>query len=222
MESRGRQRNLSFFAFTATPKAKTLEIFGRNKEPFHIYSMRQAIEEGYIKDVLKHYTTYKSFFQIAKKVTDDPTHKKKKAIKRLAKFLALHPVNISQKTEIIIEHFRATVKDKINGRAKAMVVTGSRLHAVRYMLAFTRYIAENGYDDVNPVVAFSGKVKDPDTGLEYSEPGMNIDPVNGKQISEKELPEKFDTMDYQILLVANKYQTGFDQPLLFAMYVDNR
>jgi type I restriction enzyme R subunit len=222
MESRGRQRNLSFFAFTATPKGKTLELFGRNKEPFHIYSMRQAIEEKYIKDVLKHYTSYKSFFQIAKKVADDPTHKKKKAIKKLAKFLALHPVNISQKTEIIIEHFRATIKDKINGRAKAMVVTGSRLHAVRYMLAFKKYITQNGYDDVNPVVAFSGKVKDPDTGLEYTEPGMNIDPVTNKAISEKELPEKFDTMDYQILLVANKYQTGFDQPLLLAMYVDKR
>jgi type I restriction enzyme, R subunit len=222
MESRGRQRNLSFFAFTATPKGKTLELFGRNKMPFHIYSMRQAIEEGYIKDVLKHYITYKSFFQIAKKVADDPEHKKKKAIKKLAKFLALHPVNISQKTEIIIEHFRSTIKNKINGKAKAMVVTGSRLSAVRYMKAFERYISENGYDEIKPLVAFSGKVKDPDNGFEYTEPQMNIDPVTGKSISEKELPEKFDTQDFNILLVASKYQTGFDQPLLFAMYVDKK
>lgn len=222
MESRGRQRNLSFFAFTATPKGKTLELFGRNKMPFHIYSMRQAIEEGYIRDVLKHYITYKSFFQIAKKVAGDPEHKKKKAIKKLAKFLALHPVNISQKTEIIIEHFRSTIKNKISGKAKAMVVTGSRLAAVRYMLAFERYLKENGYDDVHPMVAFSGKVKDPDSGLEYTEPQMNTDPVTGKNISEKELPVKFDSQDFNILLVASKYQTGFDQPLLFAMYVDKK
>jgi len=222
IESRGRQHNLSFFAFTATPKGKTLELFGRHREPFHIYSMRQAIEECYIKDVLKHYTTYKTFFKLAKKVADDPEHKKKKAIKRLGKFLALHPVNVSQKTEIIIEHFRSTVINKINGKAKAMVVTGSRLSAARYMLAFEKYIRENGYDDVRPLVAFSGKIKDPDTGLEYSETQMNTDPTSGKSISEKELPEKFDSADFNILLVANKYQTGFDQPLLFAMYVDKR
>ncbi len=222
MESRGKQRNLSFFAFTATPKGKTLELFGHNNMPFHIYSMRQAIEEGYIRDVLKHYITYKSFFQIAKKVADDPEHKKKKAIKKLVKFLSLHPVNITQKTEIIIEHFRSTIKNKINGKAKAMVVTGSRLAAVRYMLSFEKYIREHNYDDVRPMVAFSGKVKDPDSGFEYTEPQMNTDLLSGKTISEKELPEKFDSQDFNILLVASKYQTGFDQPLLFAMYVDKK
>jgi len=140
----------------------------------------------------------------------------------LAKFLSLHPVNISQKTEIIVEHFRATIMNKINGKAKAMVVTGSRLSAVRYMLAFEKYIKENAYDDVRPMVAFSGKVKDPDNGLDFTEPQMNTDPLTGKSISEKELPEKFDSTDFNILLVASKYQTGFDQPLLFAMYVDKR
>lgn len=227
MESRGRQKNLSFFAFTATPKGKTIELFGQigpsgKPEAFHTYSMRQAIEEGFILDVLTRYTTYQTYFNLLKKAEDDPSMPKKKALKKLTKFLYLHPYSIEQKTEIMVEHFRQQVKNKLRGRAKAMVVTGSRLQAVRYMLAFKKYISENSYTDIRPLVAFSGTVKDPDTDLEYTEPGMNIDVVTGKNISEKQLPDKFDTSDYQILLVANKYQTGFDQPLLCAMYVDKR
>lgn len=227
MESRGRQKNLSFFAFTATPKGKTLELFGRKgasgkPEAFHSYSMKQAIEEGFILDVLGRYTTYKTYYKLIKSVEEDPAMPKKKAAKKLGKFLALHPHNIEQKTEIMIEHFRDHVKHKLGGRGKAMVVTGSRLHAVRYMLSFQKYIKENSYSDIRPLVAFSGTVKDPDTDKEYTEPSMNIDVVTGKNISEAQLPEKFDSSDYQILLVANKYQTGFDQPLLCAMYVDKR
>jgi type I restriction enzyme, R subunit len=227
MESRGRQTNLSFFAFTATPKGKTLELFGREgtggkPEAFHIYSMRQAIEEKFILDVLLNYTTYKTYYKLVKAVEDDPKYPKKKATRALAKYMNLHPHNIEQKTAIMVEHFRKHVKHQIGGRAKAMVVTSSRLCAIRYMLAFQRYIADNGYKDVRPLVAFSGTVKDPETGIEYTEPSMNIDVVTGKNISEMQLPEKFKTNDYQVLLVANKYQTGFDQPLLQAMYVDKR
>lgn len=227
MESRGRQKNLSFFAFTATPKGKTLELFGRmgssgKPEAFHTYSMRQAIEEGFILDVLKNYTTYKTYYRLVKSIEDDPNMPKKKATRSLAKFMSLHPHNIEQKTEVMIEHFRRNVKHLMGGRAKAMLVTSSRLHAVRYMLAFEKYIAENNYDDVRPLVAFSGTVRDPDSGLEFTEPGMNTDIVTGKSINESQLPERFDSNDYQILLVANKYQTGFDQPLLQTMYVDKR
>ena len=227
MESRGRQKNLSFFAFTATPKGKTLALFGTpgtsgKAEAFHTYSMRQAIEEGFILDVLKRYTTYKTYYRLLKKAEDDPKMPKKKAAKVLAKFLNLHPHNIEQKTEIIIEHFREHVRKKIAGRGKAMVVTGSRLQAIRYMLSFQKYINENKYTDIRPLVAFSGTVKDPESGKDYTEPGMNIDAVTGKNISESQLSDKFDSSDYQILLVANKYQTGFDQPLLCAMYVDKR
>ena len=227
MESRGKQKNLSFFAFTATPKGKTLELFGRKgssgkPEAFHTYSMKQAIEERFILDVLQRYTTYKTYFKLVKSVEDDPSMPKKKAAKKLGKFMALHPHNVEQKTEIIIEHFRNNVRNKLGGRAKAMVVTGSRLHAVRYMLSFQKYISENHYTDIRPLVAFSGTVKDTETDLEYAEPSMNIDVVTGKPISETQLPDKFDSSDYQVLLVANKYQTGFDQPLLCAMYVDKR
>lgn len=225
--SRGRQPNLSFFAYTATPKGKTLELFGRvgssgKPEPFHLYSMRQAIEERFILDVLQNYTTYKTYFKLVKAVEDDPNLPKKKAARALAKFLVLHPTNIAQKIEVIIEHFRSHVRTHLGGRAKAMVVTSSRLQAVKYMEAFQRYIDEHGYDDIRSLVAFSGTVRDPETGLEYTEPGMNTDVVSGKPISEKQLPERFASPDYQVLLVANKYQTGFDQPLLMAMYVDKR
>lgn len=227
MQSRGRQKNLSFFAFTATPKGKTIESFGRvgvsgKPEAFHIYSMRQAIEEGFIFDVLTNYTTYATYYRLLKAAEDDPELPKKKAARALAKFMSLHPHNIEQKTEVMVEHFRRSVKHRLGGRAKAMVVTSSRLHAVRYKLAFERYIKENGYTDIRPLVAFSGTVRDPDTGQEYTEPGMNINVVTGKPIGESQLPERFDSPDYRVLLVANKYQTGFDQPLLHTMYVDKR
>lgn len=227
MASRGRQPNLSFFAFTATPKGKTLELFGRphasgKPEAFHLYSMRQAIEEGFILDVLTNYTTYATYYRLLKAAEDDPSLPRKKAARALAKFMSLHPHNIEQKTEVIVEHFRRSVLHRIGGRAKAMVVTSSRLHAVRYKLAFDRYLSENGYNDVRPLVAFSGTVRDPETGIVYTEPGMNADVVTGKPISEAALPARFDSPDYQVLLVANKYQTGFDQPLLHTMYVDKR
>lgn len=227
MASRGQQKNLSFFAFTATPKGKTLELFGREgssgkPEAFHTYSMRQAIEEGFILDVLRNYTTYSTWFKFVKMVEDDPAIPKKKGAKALAKFKELHPHNIEQKTEVMVEHFRGYVRHQLGGRGKAMVVTASRIQAVRYKLAFERYIQEQGYADIRSLVAFSGTVKDPDTGVEYTEPGMNPDAVTGKPIPESQLPERFGSNDYQVLLVANKYQTGFDQPLLCAMYIDKR
>lgn len=214
----GRQENLSFFAFTATPKQKTLEIFGTpvpdgTPRPFHVYSMRQAIEEGFILDVLKNYTTYKTYYQIGKTTAEDPEYSTKQANKALGKYLSLHPYNLRQKAEIIIEHFRANVAHKIGGNAKAMLVTGSRLHAVRYYFAFRDYIKKMGYHDLGVLVAFSGSVED--KGQEYSEEELN-------QIPETELPEKFATGEYQLLLVAEKYQTGFDQPLLHTMYVDKK
>lgn len=220
--SRGKRDNLSFYAFTATPKYKTLEMFGHTDldgkpAPFHLYSMKQAIEEGFVHDVLKNYTTYETYFGLVKKVQDDPKLDKSKASKALVRFLSLHPHNISQKTEIIIEHFRANVMRKINGKAKAMVVTGSRLHAVRYKQAFDDYIKRQGYErDMSCLVAFSGTVVDPETEKPYTEVGMN------DGIAEQELPGKFASDRYKLLLVANKYQTGFDQPLLHTMYVDKR
>lgn len=219
--SRGRQRNISFFAFTATPKAKTLEVFGRpgpdgKPQPFHLYSMRQAIEEKFILDVLGNYTTYKTYYKLVKQASDDPKVHKRKAAAALARFMSLHPHNLAQKTEVMVEHFREHTRKKIGGQAKAMVVAASRLHAVRYKQSFDRYIAEKGYTDVRTLVAFSGTVVDPDDrSLEYTETAMN-------GIREAELAERFGTPEYQLLLVAEKYQTGFDQPLLHTMYVDKR
>ncbi len=227
MLKRGRQPNISFFAFTATPKYKTLEVFGTEGPggkplPFHLYSMRQAIEERFIHDVLKHYTTYKSYFRLIKSIGDDPEVDKRKAAQALARFMSLHPHNIAQKTEVMLEHFRTFTKHKIGGRAKAMVATSSRLHAVRYKQEFDRQIREKGYDDIKTLVAFSGAVEDPDAaGVSYTEPDMNRD-ANGKPLPEKRLPEKFATDEYSLLIVAEKYQTGFDQPLLHSMYVDKR
>ncbi|WP_342471991.1 type I restriction endonuclease [Metasolibacillus sp. FSL H7-0170] len=212
----GKQDNVSFFAFTATPKPKTLEKFGTmgidgKPTAFHHYTMRQAIEEGFILDVLQNYTTYKTFWKIAKTVDDDPEVSQKQATKKLAQYVSLHPHSIAQKTEIIIEHYRNFVQRKIGGRAKAMVVTASRLHAVRYKIAFDKYINDMGHTDMKTVVAFSGTVKDGEIG--YTEPDMN-------KFSDKELPEKFHSDEYKVLLVAEKYQTGFDEPLLHTMYVD--
>ncbi|ACB84384.1 type I restriction endonuclease subunit R [Natranaerobius thermophilus] len=220
MKKQGKQENLSFFAFTATPKAKTLETFGhKDKEgkpvPFHLYPMRQAIEEGFILDVLKNYTTYKTYFKLAKRIEDDPNLDKKKAAKEVARFVSLHPHNLAQKTEVMIEHFRNVTMHKINGKAKAMLVTSSRFHALRYKFEFDRYLKENGYDDIKTLVAFSGTVQDPELDKEYTESEIN-------QIRESELPQKFDTDGYRLLLVADKYQTGFDQPLLHTMYVDKK
>ncbi|MEP7218873.1 MAG: type I restriction endonuclease, partial [Bacteroidota bacterium] len=216
MAKRGHQENLSFFAFTATPKHKTMKVFGRDGKPTHRYTMRQAIEEGFIMDVLKSYTTYATYYKLLHATSDDPNVERKKAAKGLARFLKLHPHNIAQKTEIMVEHFNTMTRHKIGGRAKAMVVTGSRLEAVRYKEGFDRYIREKKYQ-IKTLVAFSGTVTDDKVpGKLYTEEGMN------KGIREKELPEKFGTAEFQVLLVAEKYQTGFDQPLLHTMYVDKR
>ncbi|KIC06435.1 type I restriction endonuclease subunit R [Morococcus cerebrosus] len=216
---RSRQDNLSFFAFTATPKWKTLALFDepneQGKTPFHSYAMKQAIEESFILDVLANYTTYKQYFRLLSTADSHIELPKHKAKKELMRFVNLHPSVISQKVEIIIEHFQSVTRHKIGGYAKAMVVTGSREAAVRYKLAFDEYIAEKGYEGIKSLVAFSGKVILPEqTEKEYSEPGMN------GGIKETELPEQFDSDNYQVLLVADKYQTGFDQPLLHTMFVD--
>ena len=225
MAKRGRQANISFFAFTATPKHKTLAVFGRGAggsvqgtgHAFHRYTMRQAIEEGFIMDVLAHYTTYATYYKLVRASEDDPNVERKQAAKALARFMRLHPYNIAQKTEVMVEHFNAVTRHKMGGKAKAMVVTGSRLEAVRYKLAFDAYIREKGYGWIKTLVAFSGQVQDelvPDKL--YTEFSMN------DGIKDSELPEVFAGPDYQVLLVAEKYQTGFDQPLLHTMYVDKR
>lgn len=220
-QARGKQTNVSFFAFTATPKYKTLQVFGAKDEegkpkPFHLYSMRQAIEEGFILDVLKNYTTYELYFKLTKAIKEDPQLNKKKTAKVIGKYVSLHPHNLAQKTEIIIEHFRSIVSKKIGGKAKAMVVCGSRLHAKRYFEEFNKYIKIKGYqDELKVIVAFSGKLKDDN----YPE-GVLESELNG--FKEKELPQMFDNEEYKILIVADKYQTGFDQPLLHTMYVDKK
>jgi type I restriction enzyme R subunit len=218
MIQRARQTNLSFFAFTATPKFKTKAVFDEpgpsGTSPFHEYTMRQAIEEGFILDVLQNYTTYKRFFGLVKQIENDPDVPKKQAAKALGQFLELHPVNIEQVVAVIIEHFRLKVMHELGGRAKAMVVTGSRLSAVKYKQAFDRYIKDRGYQGIRALVAFSGTVEDPDDpGSSFTEVAMN------DGLPERELPERFGGDDYRVLIVAEKYQTGFDQPLLQAMYV---
>lgn len=219
--SRGQQPNISFFAFTATPKYKTLQVFGDKDsegkpKPFHLYSMRQAIEEGFILDVLQNYTTYELYFKLTKAIEEDPNLNKNKAAKAIGKFVSLHPHNLAQKTEIIIEHFREIVSKKIGGKAKAMLVCGSRLHAKRYFEEVSRYIKANGYEhEIKILVAFSGKVTDDNYPDGVSEPEMT-------GYGEKELPAIFDKEEYKLLIVADKYQTGFDQPLLHTMYVDKK
>jgi type I restriction enzyme R subunit len=216
MAKRGKQANLSFFAFTATPKHKTLAVFGRDGQPAHRYTMRQAIEEQFILDVLKHYTSYATYFKLLKACEDDPNVERKKAARALSQFMKMHPHNVAQKTAVMVEHFQAVTRHKIGGRAKAMVITGSRLEAVRYKQSFDRYIEEKGYA-IKSLVAFSGTVQDDKLpGVTYTEPSMN------HGIAEKELPEKFASQEFQVLLVAEKYQTGFDQPLLHTMFVDKR
>jgi type I restriction enzyme R subunit len=221
MMKRGKQPNLSYFAFTATPKYKTKKVFDEagptGDSPFHLYTMRQAIEEKFILDVLKNYITYEAYFRIVKATEGDVHVERKKAARALARILTLHPHNLASKTEVMVEHFRTHVKHKIGGRAKAMVVTDSRLHAVRYKQSFDKYISEKGYTNIKSLVAFSGVVEDPDfPGKTWTEVSMN------GGIKESELPEKFDSHEYQVLLVADKYQTGYDQPLLHTMYVDKK
>lgn len=216
----GKQSNVSMFAFTATPKATTLQLFGRlntkgQREAFHIYSMKQAIEEGFILDVLQNYTTYKTYYQINKEIQEDPRCKTNRAKRQIARFVELHETNISQRVEIIIEHFRNCVMQELGGKAKAMVITASREGAVKYRQAFEEYIHRKGYDDIQALVAFSGKVKLKNDDTDYTEVGMN-------GFSEDKLPTEFNKDDYQVLLVANKYQTGFDQPKLCAMYIMKR
>ena len=219
----GMHKNLSFFAFTVTPKNKTLQLFGKKCEDgkyraFHIYSMRQAIEEGFILDVLANYTTYKQYYQIAKKIKGDPEYDKVKGAKAVNRFQSLHPHNIAQKTAIMIEHFMDITKNKIGGRAKAMVVTASRLHAVRYLFEFRKYIQEHNYNDLDVLVAFSGAIKD--NGEEWTEEKINKN-KDGETIKENQLKQYFKD-DFNMLIVAEKYQTGFDEPLLHTMFVDKK
>jgi len=223
MQVRGRLPNVSMFAFTATPKPKTLEIFGR-KQPdgtfaaFSLYSMRQAIEEKFILDVLANYTTYQAYWKLLKTIEDDPKYDRDKASYLMRQFVELHPHAIGEKVKIIVEHFATQVQDKIGGKAKAMLVTRSRLHAVRYKLAVDKYFKERGYP-WKALVAFSGTVVD--GGMSYTEPGMNS-AGSEKRISEKQTAKEFGRLECRFLIAANKFQTGFDQPLLHTMYVDKK
>ena len=225
MLSQGKHSNLSFFAFTATPKGKTLEIFGEphpdgSFHPFHIYSMRQAIEEGFILDVLENYTTYKMCYKIAKNVPDNPDVPTSKAVRTIRRYEELHPHNLQQKAAIIVEIFRDITKKKIGGLGKMMVVTASRLAAVRYYHEIKHYLESNNYDDIEIMIAFSGSLKDPEDhdGIEYTEAGMNID-RNGNRVKESQTVSVFHD-EGDILIVAEKYQTGFDEPLLHTMIID--
>ncbi len=231
MAARPQQKTLSFYAFTATPKAKTLELFGclpnpdlpaseTNKpEAFHVYSMRQAIEEKFILDVLQNYTPYKLAFKLAHngKEYDSDAVDQSDALKSLMRWVRLHPFNIAQKVQVIVEHFKQNVSWRLDGQAKAMVVTGSRKEAVRYKIAIDKYIKSQGYKDLGTLVAFSGEVVDSESGVvPFTENNMNTG------LKGRDLRDAFDSKDFQVLLVANKYQTGFDQPKLVAMYVDKK
>jgi len=237
VESRRASKNLSYFAFTATPKTKTLELFGQCPNPdeapsktnkpvaYHVYSMRQAIEEGFILDVLKNYTSYKVAYHLAQKIqaVDEEVESKKAKVK-LNQWVRLHDYNIAQKVQVIIEHFKKNVMGLLNGQAKAMVVTSSRKEAVRFKLGFDKYIAEKGYQKLHAMVAFSGDVefndKDPNIegllGQSFTEANMN------PNLKGRDMRKAFDSDDYQVMIVANKFQTGFDQPKLCAMYVDKK
>jgi len=232
MTSKASAAGISFVAFTATPKSKTLELFGTRPDPslpasatnlptaFHVYSMRQAIEEGFILDVLKNYTPYKLAFTLANdgKELDDAEVERSEAMKSLMKWVRLHPYNISQKVQIVVEHYRAMVLPLLGGKAKAMVVVGSRIEAVRWQLAMEKYIQSKGYA-LGALVAFSGEVNDPDSGPEpFTETSKALNP----NLKGGDIREAFKQAEFHILLVANKFQTGFDQPLLCGMYVDRR
>jgi len=222
MQARGRVPNASFFAFTATPKAKTLELFGIKRsdgkyEAFSLYSMRQAIEEGFILDVLKNYTTYKTYWRLLKTAEDDPHYDHDTASYLLRSFAESHEVTIRNKVEIAVEHFRNNAAGRIGGKAKAMIVTRSRLHAVRYKLQMDAYLKEQGYP-YKALVAFSGTVHD--AGIEYTEVSMNSTPE--RHVAENQTASTFHEPDYRFLIVAEKFQTGFDEPLLHTMYVDKK
>lgn len=240
-QSRVRPDNVSYFAFTATPKHSTMTLFGRDDDEglpqsFHRYTMRQAIDEGFILDVLQNYTPYKTALHLQSQIEDDHRVDKKQARKALAKWLSLHPTNVTQKVEFIIEHFRANVSHLLNGEAKAMVVTSSRAAAVKYKMAFDKFIEQHGYQDVRALVAFSGKI----TGNDLTKDTESTDP-NGSggvfivdpddeftersmnpEIGSQDLRNAFDTHEYRVMLVANKFQTGFNQPKLVAMYLDKK
>jgi type I restriction enzyme R subunit len=225
MAEKADAKNISYFAYTATPKAKTLELFGRPgadglPKPFHVYTMQQAIEERFILDVLQNYTPYKLAFKLNTGVeydSDDPIVNKTEASKAVMRWVRLHEYNIAQKVALIVEHYRDNVAWRLNGQAKAMVVTASRIEAVRYKLAFDKYIAEKKYVGLAALVAFSGDVNDPDSGpAPFNESSMN------PGLKRRGLPQAFASEDYQVMIVANKFQTGFDQPLLVAMYVDKK
>ncbi len=232
MAARADENGLTFVAFTATPKAKTMELFGTRPDPtrkpapdniptpFHVYGMRQAIEEGFILDVLQNYTPYKLAFKLAHDGVemDDLEVERSAAMKGIMGWVRLHPYNIAQKVEIVVEHFRTHVAPLLGGKAKAMVVVGSRKEAVRWQLAIERFIAEKQYA-MKTLVAFSGEVNDPDTGPEpFTEHSKTLNP----DLKGRDIREAFKGDEYQILLVANKFQTGFDQPMLCGMYVDKR
>ena len=223
MITQGKHPNLSFFAFTATPKAQTLEMFGEpcpdgSFHPFHIYSMRQAIEEGFILDVLRNYMTYSTCFKIAKNTPDNPELPESRATKLIKKYQKLHPYNISQKSAIIVETFRDTTRHKIGGKGKMMVVTDSRLAAVRYFKEIKRYIKEHDYNDIDVLTAFSGSVQDGTE--EYTESSLNVR-KDGSHIAETQTKAEFHD-NFNVLVVAEKYQTGFDEPLLHTMIVDKK
>ena len=231
VQARQPNERISYYAFTATPKAKTLELFGRPADPglptsagnkpeaFHLYSMRQAIEEGFILDVLRNYTTYSTAWKIAHPNGEDDEVDSKKARIKLARWVRLHPYNISQKVQVIVEHFRANIRGLLNGQAKAMVVTSSRQEAVRYQLAVKAYVQQMGYSDVHPLVAFSGSVL-PDEVI--SEEVTENSSLLNAGLNGRDLAQAFDTQDFNVMIAANKYQTGFDQPKLCAMYVDKK
>ena len=228
--ARAHQENLSFFAFTATPKPRTVELFGTpvpradRKAPFHTYSMRQAIEEGFILDVLRHYTPFGVFWRVKQSGPGDPEVDKAKASAQIGKAISLHPHNLAQRAKVIVDHFRQHVAQQIGGQAKAMVVTASRLHAVRYKQTIDRYLADAHITDVKALVAFSGKVIDPDDPTtSYTEAGMNGIPESqtaGRFKGEPSPP--YDPSEFQVFIVAEKFQTGFDAPLLHTMYVDKK
>lgn len=223
MLTHGKHPNLSFFAFTATPKSQTLEMFGEpwadgSFHPFHIYSMRQAIEEGFILDVLRNYMTYKTCYRIAKNTPENPELPESRATKLIKKYQKLHPYNISQKAAIIVETFRETTRHKIGGKGKMMVVTDSRLAAVRYFHEIKRYIAEHQYADMDVLTAFSGAVLDGEE--EYTESSLNVR-KDGSHIAESQTKAEFHD-NFNVLVVAEKYQTGFDEPLLHTMIVDKK